>query len=318
MKCEDCCENLTSLIYDELDEATALSCHEHLAVCDSCREQYMELVEVSNTLEESLIGSAGTGLGKERIDSILNEARPEVKSIKFPSWIFAVAACLVVGAIIAVNVKDEAPIDTVKQMPMQQSKQESKQENAKMDAKPQAAAEFLEKEIVMEDRAATEKKSERGALKQDKLADAVTGAPAPEEKQRMRKAAADKDIKNSALQANAPKAMKALEEADAVAEGFAASAKIGDAYSPEQLKKMVLEYTKTENVSSEAKTFADELLKLKNDTLKVSVSPSAKGANSSEIKILLRILDNDKNAIDYANIYIHNQKVIRLERVNKN
>lgn len=318
MKCEDCCENLTSLLYDELDQETSLSCHEHIAECDSCREQYMEIVEVGNSLKESLLDSSVPGLGTERIDSILNEARPEPKSLKFPSWIFAVAACLAVGVIIAINVKDEAPINTAKQMPMQQSKQESNQENAKMDSKPQAAAEFSEKELVMEDRAAPEKKSERGMLKQDKLADALGGAPAPEEKQRMRKAVSDKDTKNNALQANAPKAMKALEEADAVADGFAASTKIGDVYSPEQLKKMVLEYTKTDNASSEVKSFADELIKLKNETLKVSVLPPEKGANSTEIKILLRILDNDKNAIDYANIYIHNQKVIRLERVNKN
>lgn len=318
MKCEDCCENLTSLLYDELDQETSLSCHEHIAECDSCREQYMEIVEVGNSLQESLIGASVSGLGTERIESILSETQPEPKSIKFPSWIFAVAACLAVGVFIALNVKDEVPVNTAKQMPVQQSKQESNQENAKMDSKPQAAAEFSEKELVMEDRAAPEKKSERGMLKQQKLADAIGGAPAPEEKKRMRKAEADKDLKNNNLQANAPKAMKALEEADAVAEGFAASAKIADAYSPEQLKKMVVEYAKNDSVAKEVKSFADELIKLKNDTLKVSVLPSQKGSNSTEIKILLRILDNDKNAIDYANIYIHNQKVIRIERVNKN
>ena len=108
MTCEECAENLSSLVFDELSEELTLSMHEHMADCDSCRESYMELLETQNLLEESLGDrQVISGLSDEHKQKISNAASDEAdlakKTIVFPSWIFAAAACVVIGVIISLN-----------------------------------------------------------------------------------------------------------------------------------------------------------------------------------------------------------------------
>ena len=82
------------------------------------------------------------------------------------------------------------------------------------------------------------------------------------------------------------------------------------------LKKMLDAFPKKgKSQSGEIVDLNTKLKSLKNELIQIVFVPTDKTAKDSAQKFLIRILENGKKAIDYAHIFVHNQNIVRVERV---
>ena len=72
---------------------------------------------------------------------------------------------------------------------------------------------------------------------------------------------------------------------------------------------------KDRTASDDEKAIIDKLNSLPENQIQLVHLPEKKTAEKGEEKILIRILNNGQKAIDYAHIFVHNQNIIRVERV---
>ena len=108
MNCEDCCEKLTFLIFDELPEAEEMKVHEHIAECSSCMEEYIQLMDVESSLEGALTDKdINFTLGEDRVAEVMKQAKAADEEAardfqsatfkQFPVFITTLAACIVIS-----------------------------------------------------------------------------------------------------------------------------------------------------------------------------------------------------------------------------
>ena len=331
MNCEECAENLTSLVFDEVSEDTAMSMHEHIAECDSCRELYMELIETQASLESAIADKEPiVGLSQEHKDKIQEALVSEVKSaepakgpIYFPSWLMAVAACLVVGVIVFNNSRTSHSEDMAKNE-SQVAVDAEEAEKSPSEFKKQALNKSVEKSIPLDD--AKEKSSGFKAEMKNELADAVLSDENAKNSGRKAKLLAEEPVPEAleqdkvALLEEKEVKKKKDEVADLSKRSVAPKPAVMMAASIpevdfESIQKMLVNYEKTDGLSKEVKEAVQKIKSLKKEQLQLTLLPSQNTKNSAGQKILVRILDNAKKAIDYAHIFVHNQNIIRVERV---
>ena len=307
MKCNECTELLTSLTFDEVSQDQELAIFEHISDCESCREAYMEALETKAKLEESLQSSPAieglTSQHKDKIMASLNEQTDPQPVKTFPSWIFALAACIAVGVIVGVNLSSDPSYNMAKseEAPRQTELQTAEKESLE-EAKSAGAPEPIEK-------------AARFKAKEDKGA-----------------SFADSDVKleSDALIENSVAAVK--EEAKKKTEGRSRKMKPAaeiqalqaDAVSPQQtlasitvsdFRKMLTDYSKKTDLSKLEKELISKIGMLKNNQIQLVKTAPETGSDNGAEKILLRILNNAEKAIDYAHIFVHNQNIIQVERV---
>ena len=357
MNCEKCAEDLTSLVFDELSEESSIIMHEHIAECDSCRDSYLELIETQASLESVLTeNSSVAGLGVDQKRDILEAVNTPVLSstekkapMAFPSWLFAAAACLIIGIIFVKNNRSLPEADVAKTEEASEKAEQKAEQKSKQKSKPEAKSDYLSEvkpkmnrksEGVMADKEMLDlkKKPEALVLESEELSD-LAKEPAEKDKKSSTKRAKLMDIKQDkkSLSEDLPSVNKALvEENEKVDVAKAEEAKKDVAGGPLQeakaqraalfsgniqsitfdsFAKMLVEYSKTEGLDKDVVKTLNDLQAFKKDQLQLSLSSQKGAKNTTEQKILVRILDNAKKAIDYAHIFVHNQKIIRVERV---
>lgn len=337
MNCEKCAEDLTSLVFDELSDDSSLAMHEHLAECDACRDNYLELIETQSSLESVLTEKTPeSGLGADQKKKILEAVdAPSVIQVDkkppmvFPSWLFAAAACLIIGVIFFKNSRHLPEADLAKtEESSEKNEQQSKsvvkyKSEAKPKVKSNAEAFAADKEMAV-----PEKKAEALLLKDEALDDQAD-APAEKAKKSLRRSAKLMDIKeDKKLLSETTNASSKGEELEEEMKKDAAPAlnalEVKDAYllsgnvksiAFTSFEKMLAEYSETKGLDKDILKTVKELQTFKKDQLQLTLSPQKGTKNTTEQKILVRILDNAKKAIDYAHVFVHNQKIIRVERV---
>ena len=303
MKCNECLELLTSVIFEETPDSQELAIHEHLAACDSCREEYIELLETKLQLESSVQGLAEpVGLSqaqKENILSVADEDKSGKKPLTVPSWFFALAACIAVAVIVGVNMKDNSP-------QMAKSKEVNtliELESAdEAEGEPVPEAEMKSKALKLNYK--SEEKKQDGTLEKS---EAFAAAKEELAVDKVKPAKAKKRMERKAPAA----APQMLSEAVADME-VSAKAQLSVQMFREMLKKASL---KDSSQLTELKGLIETVGALKDSQIQLQFLPENIGSKNGPQKILIRILDNGKKAIDYAHIFVHNQNIIQVERV---
>lgn len=336
MNCEECAEELTSLVFDEISDEKALTMHEHIADCDACRDSYIELVDTQFSLKSVLTENLPlSGLGESQKKEILAQAAPSghhiedtKKPLVFPSWLMAVAACLLIGVIVINNSQHskEANVAKSEEKAKNEVSTDSKKalENAPEKKSSLKMKDEVEEMELAKGAASAEEKLETLAVKEEAQKEAPKLLSEKSEKS-LRKV--KQDVKNEAepladIEGTADKTRGAeTKKAKAPAiQSYIANDTNALAGQAELLEfaaftKMLEEFSRNDNLKDETRGLVEKLMTLKNEQIQLSPAVVEKPQNSTEKKILVRILDNAKKAIDYAHIFVHNQKIIRVERV---
>jgi len=355
MNCEECAENLTSLVFDELPEEKSLKMHEHIADCDDCREKYMDLIVTQSMLEESLTEKLSvSGLSdsqKEKIQDAVGVDNEGLSKppIVFPAWLLAAAACLIIGVIVFKNSNIESVADMAKteNEPAAVSEAKAKKPGKREvleDAKPSIASNTLEEAV--EDAPLVEKSEdkENAPVKQKlRKKTAIKRTAVPKALKEESKEAADaSDSKKAKVEFAITDKLKKMDQtvlAEAEPEEklpakneelekdkeIQNSVFAGDELSAdedaavvldyESFVKMLNAYSKTKGQSKDASDAVSKMKSLKKDQIQFIPVSEKNTKNDGTQKILIRILDNAKKALDYAHIFVHNQNIIRVERV---
>ena len=70
MNCEDCTDKISFIVYGE-EFAEEIEVLEHIGDCDSCRDEFIQLLEVKEKLDGTIgLGTCPMTLGEERTKQI--------------------------------------------------------------------------------------------------------------------------------------------------------------------------------------------------------------------------------------------------------
>ncbi|MCM8539789.1 MAG: zf-HC2 domain-containing protein [Lentisphaeraceae bacterium] len=304
MKCDECVELLTSMVFEELSEEQSLEVFEHMSDCESCRVALEELVNLKAELGEALTDkSAIEGLSdqqKQNITSAVNKKVPVKPSKTFPSWIFALAACLVIGLIVGVKLKSDQPYSLAKSEEAVEDSAVGLEESVKeSEGGASAPAEKISALKANEAKAESFADADLSLQKDAKLEKAVA---------QDRKEAKKKMVSRS-------RKVQQATEIQALKADTAGLADTENPVSTSLLRTMLTTFEKQTDLADDQKSVLAKLKELKDDEIQLVVIALDKEAEKGTEKILLRILNKAEKAIDYAHIFVHNRNIIQVERV---
>jgi hypothetical protein len=326
MNCEECSEKLTFLVFGE-PTTQEMDILEHIAECDTCREEYIELLEVESKLSENMSDAtvADLTLGSGRKKSVIAEAAKIDGEMKrdfqsstfkqFPVFITTLAACIVIS-FIWYNKKEEKRGST-QDVVMEKAADTNSRRKSESATKEVLEEEVSDADAPVDDAAKLERLVKSAPLKKRSSSTrafrAKEAAVANELKKEGSKDALALEEKTLKPLLQADKKMK-LEEAKFkadVADEVPAEKKAAGA-APASISwnsgTLVEKWLAANKDDKAVQTTAEYLQKWGYDN--IALTP-VKIKEESALKIILQ--KKNEKPIDYGFFFIHNGEIIRFK-----
>ncbi len=349
MNCSECQEKLIFIIHNEMDILDTIPFHEHMATCETCREEYQNLLEVVNVVESEFYPLNNEGIGENRLEEIKISIPQNKQEIKFPYWIYTVAASLAITFILLVVISKNDHSANMVSLPEEKRPEEKTPSGDILGTEPASAehSEFggslsasagFEKKLSTEDgfgglgmrspppnSKTNIKESSNSSLSDKKSGGAVNETSIEIFRNEVigREAAGSIDSAKSKSQADTSietsNSVPAVEippkQIPTIISTSENSLVEGSGINVEYLQELIKEALASKAIEKNSQDILKQLAMKKGWTFSVIPDSTLKSNEKATEKILVKKVKKNKMGIDFAYIFVHNGKIIRVELI---